>query len=340
MNTKDFDFELDSSFIAQHPEEKRSESKLMILNKENESIEHKHFYDIIDYLEEGDCLVINDSKVIPARLYGHREGRDEMLEVFLLTNIENKLWECLVRPGRKMKIGTEIIFGDRLKGKIVDITEEGHRIIDMEYDGIFNEILEEIGNMPLPPYITEELKDSSKYQTVYAEHDGSVAAPTAGLHFTKDLLKQIEDKGVKIAHVTLHVGLGTFKPVSDDNIENHKMHSEYYILDEKNAQIINEAINNGKRIIAVGTTSVRTLETIASKYGKIEASSDWTDIFIYPGYEFKVIDAIITNFHLPKSTLIMLISAFYNRERILEAYEEAKNNHYRFFSFGDSMFIN
>ena len=340
MNTKDFDFELDSSFIAQHPEEKRSESKLMILNKENESIEHKHFYDIIDYLEEGDCLVINDSKVIPARLYGHREGRDEMLEVFLLTNIENKLWECLVRPGRKMKIGTEIIFGDRLKGKIVDITEEGHRIIDMEYDGIFNEILEEIGNMPLPPYITEELKDSSKYQTVYAEHDGSVAAPTAGLHFTKDLLKQIEDKGVKIAHVTLHVGLGTFKPVSDDNIENHKMHSEYYILDEKNAQIINEAINNGKRIIAVGTTSVRTLETIASKYGKIEASSDWTDIFIYPGYEFKVIDAIITNFHLPKSTLIMLISAFYNRERILEAYEEAKNKHYRFFSFGDSMFIN
>ncbi len=340
MNTKDFDFELDSSFIAQHPEEKRSESKLMILNKENESIEHKHFYDIIDYLEEGDCLVINDSKVIPARLYGHREGRDEMLEVFLLTNIENKLWECLVRPGRKMKIGTEIIFGDRLKGKVVDITEEGHRIIDMEYDGIFNEILEEIGNMPLPPYITEELKDSSKYQTVYAEHDGSVAAPTAGLHFTKDLLKQIEDKGVKIAHVTLHVGLGTFKPVSDDNIENHKMHSEYYILDEKNAQIINEAINNGKRIIAVGTTSVRTLETIASKYGKIEASSDWTDIFIYPGYEFKVIDAIITNFHLPKSTLIMLISAFYNRERILEAYEEAKNKHYRFFSFGDSMFIN
>ncbi len=340
MNTKDFDFVLDSSFIAQHPEEKRSESKLMILNKENESIEHKHFYDIIDYLEEGDCLVINDSKVIPARLYGHREGRDEMLEVFLLTNIENKLWECLVRPGRKMKIGTEIIFGDRLKGKVVDITEEGHRIIDMEYDGIFNEILEEIGNMPLPPYITEELKDSSKYQTVYAEHDGSVAAPTAGLHFTKDLLKQIEDKGVKIAHVTLHVGLGTFKPVSDDNIENHKMHSEYYILDDKNAQIINEAINNGKRIIAVGTTSVRTLETIASKYGKIEASSDWTDIFIYPGYEFKVIDAIITNFHLPKSTLIMLISAFYNRERILEAYEEAKNNHYRFFSFGDSMFIN
>ena len=340
MNTKDFDFELDSSFIAQHPEEKRSESKLMILNKENESIEHKHFYDIIDYLEEGDCLVINDSKVIPARLYGHREGRDEMLEVFLLTNIENKLWECLVRPGRKMKIGTEIIFGDRLKGKVVDITDEGHRIIDMEYDGIFNEILEEIGNMPLPPYITEELKDSSKYQTVYAEHDGSVAAPTAGLHFTKDLLKQIEDKGVKIAHVTLHVGLGTFKPVSDDNIENHKMHSEYYILDEKNAQIINEAINNGKRIIAVGTTSVRTLETIASKYGKIEASSDWTDIFIYPGYEFKVIDAIITNFHLPKSTLIMLISAFYNRERILEAYEEAKKHHYRFFSFGDSMFIN
>lgn len=339
MNTNDFDYELDQSFIAQHPEDKRSESKLMILNRKNKTIEHKHFYNIIEYLEPGDCLVVNDSKVIPARLFGHRENREENIEVFLLKNIIDKKWECLVRPGKKLKIDTEIIFSNKLKAKVIDITEEGHRILDMQYDGIFNEIIEEIGNVPLPPYITERLEDESKYQTVYAKNDGSVAAPTAGLHFTNELLKQIKDKGIEIAYVTLHVGLGTFKPVSDDKIENHKMHSEYYVLNEENAKIINKAKNNGKRVIAVGTTSVRTLESIGSKFGELKAHSEWTEIFIFPGYNFKVVDAIITNFHLPKSTLIMLVSSFYNRENILEAYEEAKKNNYRFFSFGDAMFI-
>ena len=339
MDTKDFDYELDPSFIAQHPEDKRSESKLMILDRKDEIIEHKRFYDIIDYLNDGDVLVVNNSKVIPARLFGHREGKEEALEVFLLTNVEGKRWECLVKPGRKFKIGNKIIFDKKLQAEVVDITEEGHRILEMQYDGIFNEILNEIGNVPLPPYITERLEDKSKYQTVYAKYDGSVAAPTAGLHFTKELLQKIQDKGIKIAYLTLHVGLGTFKPVTDEKIEEHKMHSEYYILDKENAEIINEAKQNGKRVIAVGTTSVRTLESIARKYDKVQADSDWTDIFIYPGFKFKAIDAMITNFHLPKSTLIMLISSFYNRERILEAYEEAKRNNYRFFSFGDAMLI-
>jgi len=340
METKDFDYDLDPSFIAQHPEDKRTESKLMILNKENKTIEHKHFYDIIDYLNPGDCLVVNNSRVIPARLYGHRENREEMIEVFLLKNVEDTKWECLVKPGKKMKLDTVIVFGEKLKAKVVDITEEGHRILDMQFDGIFNEILEEIGNIPLPPYITEKLEDKSKYQTVYAKHDGSVAAPTAGLHFSNELLDKIKEKGIKIAYVTLHVGLGTFKPVSDDKIENHKMHSEYYVLDKENSDIINETKKNNARVIAVGTTSVRTLESIGSKYGEIKADSDWTEIFIFPGYKFKAVDAIITNFHLPKSTLIMLVSSFYDRENILKAYEEAKENNYRFFSFGDAMFIN
>lgn len=340
METKDFDYDLDPSFIAQHPEEKRTESKLMILNRKDNTIEHKHFYDIIDYLNPGDCLVVNNSRVIPARLYGHRKDREEMIEVFLLKNVEDKKWECLVKPGKKMKMDTEIIFSEKLKAKVIGITDEGHRILDMQFDGIFNEILEEIGNIPLPPYITEKLEDESKYQTVYAKHDGSVAAPTAGLHFTKELLEKIKEKGIKIAYVTLHVGLGTFKPVSDDKIENHKMHSEYYVLDKENSDIINETRKNNGRVIAVGTTSVRTLESIASKYGEIRPDNDWTEIFIYPGYEFKVIDAMITNFHLPKSTLIMLVSSFYVRENILKAYEEAKSNDYRFFSFGDAMFIN
>lgn len=340
METKDFDYDLDPSFIAQHPEEKRAESKLMILNRKDKTIEHKHFYDIIDYLNPGDCLVVNNSRVIPARLFGHRKNREEMIEVFLLKNVDEKKWECLVKPGKKMKMDTVIIFGEKLKAKVIGITEEGHRILDMQYEGIFNEILEEIGNIPLPPYITEKLEDTSKYQTVYAKYDGSVAAPTAGLHFTNELLDKIREKGVKIAYVTLHVGLGTFKPVSDEKIENHKMHSEYYVLDRENSDIINETkINNG-RVIAVGTTSVRTLESIASKYGEIKPDSDWTEIFIFPGYKFKIIDAMITNFHLPKSTLIMLVSSFYNRENILQAYEEAKLNNYRFFSFGDAMFIN
>lgn len=339
MNTNDFDYELDPSFIAQHPEDKRSESKLMVLDRENNTIEHKHFYNIIDYLNPGDVLVVNNSRVIPARLYGSREGKEESIEVLLLKNIKDNKWECLVRPGRKMKISTKIIFSDKLTGLVVDITEEGHRIIEFEYEGIFNEILEEIGNMPLPPYITERLEDKSKYQTVYAKLDGSVAAPTAGLHFTEELLNKIREKGIDIAYVTLHVGLGTFKPVSDDKIENHKMHSEYYILDTQNYEIIKNAKDNGGKVIAVGTTSIRTLESIASKFGELKPDADWTDIFIYPGYEFKVVDNLITNFHLPKSTLIMLVSSLYDRERILEAYEEAKKNNYRFFSFGDAMLI-
>lgn len=339
MNTKDFDFELDESFIAQHPEDKRSESKLMVLNRKEDTIEHKKFYNIIDYLNPGDVLVVNDSKVIPARLFGHRPDREEELEVFLLNNTEGKKWECLVKPGRKMKLGTKVIFSDKLSGTVVDITDEGHRIFDMEYEGIFNEILEEVGKMPLPPYITERLEDSSKYQTVYAKYDGSVAAPTAGLHFTEELLEKIKEKGVKVAHVTLHVGLGTFKPVSDDKIEDHKMHSEYYILNKENADIINQAKRSGHKVIAVGTTSIRTLESIAKKLGHLEADSGFTDIFIYPGFKFEVVDSLITNFHLPKSTLIMLISALYDREKILNAYEVAKENHYRFFSFGDAMFI-
>lgn len=339
MNTKDFDYELDASFIAQHPEDKRSESKLMILNRKKGTIEHRRFFNIVDYLNPGDVLVVNNSKVVPARLFGRRKDKDENIEVFLLNNLENKRWECLVKPGRKMKIGTDIIFSERLEGKVVDITAEGHRIIDMKFDGIFNEILNEIGNIPLPPYITEELKDKSKYQTVYAKFDGSVAAPTAGLHFTEELLEQIKNKGVNISYVTLHVGLGTFKPVSDDKIENHKMHSEYYILNEENYNIIDTSIKNGGKVIAVGTTSIRTLESIVSKYGELKPDADFTDIFIYPGYKFKIVDKLITNFHLPKSTLIMLISAFYDRDKILEAYEEAKKNNYRFFSFGDAMFI-
>lgn len=339
MNTKDFDYELDPSFIAQHPEDKRTESKLMILNRKDNTIKHKHFYDIIDYLNEGDCLVVNNSKVIPARIFCHREDRKEAIEVFLLKNVGDKKWECLVKPGKKMKIGVNVIFSEKLNGKVIDITSEGHRVIQMKYEGIFNEILEEIGNMPLPPYITEYLSDKSRYQTVYALNDGSVAAPTAGLHFSQELLNKIEAKGITIAYVTLHVGLGTFKPVSDDKIENHKMHSEYYELTEENSKKIINAKDKGKRVIAVGTTSVRTLESIYSKFGSIKADSDWTDIFIFPGYKFKIVDGIITNFHLPKSTLIMLVSTFYNRESILEAYEKAKENNYRFFSFGDSMFI-
>lgn len=339
MNTEDFNYELDESFIAQHPEDKRSDSKLMILNRENNTIEHKKFYNIIDYLNKGDVLVVNNSKVIPARLFGNRPDKEESLEVFLLKNIEGKIWECLVKPGRKMKMDTKIIFSDNLKGKVIDITDEGHRIIEMQYEGIFNEIIHKIGNIPLPPYIREKLKDKSKYQTVYAKYDGSVAAPTAGLHFTNELLEQIKNKGVKIAYLTLHVGLGTFKPVVDENLENHKMHSEYYVLNKENYDIIDKARKNGGKVIAVGTTSIRTLESIASKYGELKPDADYTDIFIYPGYKFKVIDKLITNFHLPKSTLIMLISAFYDREKVLEAYEEAKKHDYRFFSFGDAMFI-
>lgn len=339
MNTEDFNYDLDPSFIAQHPEEKRENSKLLLVNKDNFTLEHKRFYDIIDYLEEGDCLVLNDTRVIPARIFGHRPEKEEAIEVLLLKNQEGKIWECLVKPGKKMKLDTSIIFSEKLSGRVIDITDEGHRIIKFSYEGILEEILNEIGNMPLPPYISEKLEDKEKYQTVYAKHNGSVAAPTAGLHFSKDLLEKIAKKGVDIAYLTLHVGFGTFKPVSAEKIEDHHMHSEYYVLDEKASQKINKAIENKKRIIAVGTTSVRTLESVANKFSKIQAHSDWTDIFIYPGYEFKVVDGLITNFHLPKSTLLMLVSTLASREIIFNAYEEAKKNNYRFFSFGDAMFI-
>lgn len=339
MNTEDFNYDLDPSFIAQHPEEKRENSKLLLVNKNNFKLEHRRFYDIIDYLEEGDCLVLNDTRVIPARIFGHRPEKEEAIEVLLLKNQEGKIWECLVKPGKKMKLDTSIIFSEKLSGRVIEITDEGHRIIEFSYDGILEEILNEIGNMPLPPYISEKLEDKEKYQTVYARHNGSVAAPTAGLHFSKDLLEKIERKGIDIAYLTLHVGFGTFKPVSAEKIEDHHMHSEYYVLDEKASQKINRAIENKKRIIAVGTTSVRTLESVANKFSKIQAHSDWTDIFIYPGYEFKVVDCLITNFHLPKSTLLMLVSTLASREIILNAYEEAKKNNYRFFSFGDAMFI-
>lgn len=339
MRTEEFDYDLDVSFIAQHPEQKRENSKLLIVNKDNKNIEHKRFYDIIDYLNPGDCLVLNDTKVIPARIFGNREDKEEQIEVLLLKNLEGSIWECLVKPGRKMKLDTIIHFGDKVIGKVIDITDEGHRIIEFTFDGVFQEILEEIGNMPLPPYITEKLKDKSKYQTVYAKYDGSVAAPTAGLHFTNDLLKKIEDKGVEIAYVTLHVGFGTFKPVTVDKIEEHHMHDEYYVVNKEACDKINNAKSNGGRVIAVGTTSVRTLESVMWKLGKIEPCADSTNIFIYPGYEFKIVDAIITNFHLPKSTLIMLVSTFATKDIIMNAYESAKNNDYKFFSFGDAMLI-
>lgn len=339
MNTKDFYYELDPSFIAQHPEQKRENSKLMIVNKNNFDVEHKKFYDIIDYLEPGDCLVLNDTRVIPARIYGHRSEKDEKIEVLLLKNVKQNIWECLVKPGKKMKLNSKIIFSDKLSGKVVHISEEGHRFIDFCFDGVFQEILEDIGSMPIPPYITEELKDKSSYQTVYAKHDGSVAAPTAGLHFSKELLEKIREKNVDIAYITLHVGYGTFKPVTAKKIEDHIMHSEYYIVDKQASDKINKAKENNKRVIAVGTTSVRTLESIMTKHNEIKACSDSTNIFIYPGYQFKIVDAIITNFHLPESTLIMLVSTFASKEIIMNAYEKAKENEYKFFSFGDAMLI-
>lgn len=339
MNTKDFYYELDPSFIAQHPEQKRENSKLMIVNKHDTNIEHKRFYDLIDYLNPGDCLVLNDTKVIPARIYGHRLDKEEAIEVLLLKNIKDTIWECLVKPGKKMKLGTEIYFSEDLSAKVIDITEEGHRLLQFTFEGVFQEILEKIGSMPVPPYITEELKDKSSYQTVYAIHDGSVAAPTAGLHFTKELLQKIEEKGVEIAYITLHVGYGTFKPVTADRIEDHVMHSEYYVVNKEASDKINRARDKGGRIIAVGTTSVRTLESVMKKLGEIKPCSDSTNIFIYPGYEFKIVDAIVTNFHLPESTLIMLVSTFASKEIIMNAYEAAKENSYKFFSFGDAMLI-
>ena len=340
MKLTDFNYDLPEELIAQDPLEKRSDSRLMVVGREDGSITHKHFYDIIDYLNPGDCLVINDTKVIPARLMGVKEDTGASIEVLLLKRKEEKIWETLVKPGKKMKVGARVVFGDGLlTGEVVDIVEEGNRLIRFEYEGIWEELLDQLGQMPLPPYITHQLQDKNRYQTVYAEHEGSAAAPTAGLHFTKELLQQIKDKGVDIAHVTLHVGLGTFRPVKVDNILDHHMHSEFYIVDQEAADKINAAKARGNQVISVGTTSTRTIESVADENGFMRAASGWTDIFIYPGYQFKVIDALITNFHLPESTLVMLVSALAGREHILHAYEEAIREKYRFFSFGDAMFI-
>ncbi len=340
MNTKDFYYDLPEELIAQHPLENREQSRLMILDKETGEVTHKKFKDIIDYIKEGDCLVLNDTRVIPARLFGNRIGRQEKIEILLLKRNESDIWECLVKPGKKAREGQVLEFGGGiLKGEILSIEEEGTRKIKFKYNGIFEQILDELGEMPLPPYITEKLEDKERYQTVYSKNKGSAAAPTAGLHFTEELLKSISDKGVNIAYITLHVGLGTFRPVKVDNILDHHMHSEYYEVDKINADIINNTKSNGGDIISVGTTTTRTLETLGREDGSIKPSSGWTDIFIYPGYKFKVVDKLITNFHLPESTLLMLISAFSSKKIILNAYKTAIDENYRFFSFGDSMFI-
>ncbi len=339
MNINDYNYELDESFIAQKPIHNRSESKLMIMNKITGEIEHTRFYNIKNYLNKGDVLVLNNTKVLPARIYGKKIDTDANIELLLLKNIKNDIWECLARPYKRLHIGTEIKFNDKLKCKVIEKLDEGIVRVEFIYNGIFLELIEEIGLMPLPPYIHESLKDNDRYQTVYAKHLGSAAAPTAGLHFTKELLKEIEDMGVIICYVTLHVGLGTFRPVEVTNIKEHHMHSEYYEMTSDVANILNKAKEEGRKIYAVGTTSTRVLETVRTKYNTFKECSGNTDIFIYPGYEFKAINGLITNFHLPKSTLLMLVSALSKREYILHAYEIAKENNYRFFSFGDAMFI-
>lgn len=340
MKTSDFYYDLPKELIAQDLLEDRSASRLMHLNKETGEYEHGHFRDILKYLKPGDCLVINDTKVIPARLYGSKVGTDAAIEILLLKRRENDIWETLVKPGKKCKVGTVISFGDGiLTGEVVDIVDEGNRLIQFHYDGIFEEILDQLGEMPLPPYITHKLQDKNRYQTVYAKHEGSAAAPTAGLHFTKELLQQVQDAGVKIAHVTLHVGLGTFRPVKVEDVTQHHMHSEFYVVEEDQAKLINDTKAAGGRVIAVGTTSCRTLESATGEDGILKAGSGWTEIFIYPGYRFKMIDGLITNFHLPESTLVMLVSALAGKEHIMAAYEEAVREKYRFFSFGDAMMI-
>lgn len=339
MKLSEFNYYLPEELIAQTPIEKRDESRLMVLDKETGQIEHKTFKDIINYLEPGDCLVRNNTKVIPARLYGKKETGANV-EFVLLKNIEGDIWEAMVRPGNKLHQGAKVIFGDGLlKAEILDSLPDGTRKVQFSYDGIFNEILDKIGLMPLPPYIHESLKDNDRYQTVYAKYDGSAAAPTAGLHFTNELLKQIEEKGIDIANVTLHVGIGTFRPVKEENIEEHHMHTEHYYIKEEDAEKINKAKKAGKRVIAVGTTSCRTIETIADENGFVKACEGDTGIYIYPGYKFKCLDALITNFHLPESTLLMLVSALAGKENIMNAYEEAVKGKYKFFSFGDAMFI-
>ena len=340
MNTKDFYYDLPEELIAQKPLENRTESRLMVLGKETGEITHKHFYDVIDYLNEGDCLVMNNTRVIPARLYGQKEGTGGKIEFLLLKRIDINTWEVILKPGRKAKVGSRFEFGGGLlKAEILEVIEDGNRIVRFEYEGIWEELLDKLGEMPLPPYIHEKLTDRERYQTVYSKIEGSAAAPTAGLHFTNELMEKIRKKGIKIAFVTLHVGLGTFRPVSVENVENHKMHSEYYEVSAETAKIVNETRKNGGRIIAVGTTSVRTLESVADENGEIRECGGNTEIFIYPGYKFKAVDALITNFHLPESTLLMLISAFSDKEKIFNAYDEAIKEKYRFFSFGDAMFI-
>lgn len=340
MDVKDFDYDLPEELIAQDPLEDRSSSRLMVLDKKTGDIEHKIFRDVVDYLQPGDCLVLNNTKVIPARLFGVKEGTEAKIEILLLKRKENDIWETLVKPGKKCKPGVKISFGEGLlTGEVLEVVEDGNRLIQFHYDGIFEEILDQLGQMPLPPYITHQLKDKNRYQTVYAKYDGSAAAPTAGLHFTPELLQQIRDMGIDIAEVTLHVGLGTFRPVKVDTIEEHHMHSEFYRIEQSEADKINRAKANGHRVIAVGTTSTRTLESAVEEDGTLREKSGWTDIFIYPGYKFKVIDALITNFHLPQSTLVMLVSALAGREHILAAYKKAVEEKYRFFSFGDAMLI-
>ncbi|XCP87176.1 tRNA preQ1(34) S-adenosylmethionine ribosyltransferase-isomerase QueA [Roseburia hominis] len=340
MKKEDFYFDLPEELIAQDPLEDRSGSRLLVLDKETGETSHHIFRDIAEYLEPGDCLVINDTKVIPARLIGEKEGTGAKVEVLLLKRKEHDIWETLVKPGRKMRPGARLIFGGGiLKAEVLEVVEEGNRLIQFSYEGIFEEILDRLGQMPLPPYITHQLEDKNRYQTVYARHLGSAAAPTAGLHFTPELLKEIEEKGVDIAHVTLHVGLGTFRPVKVENILEHHMHSEFYRIEAEEAQKINRAKDSGHRVICVGTTSCRTVESAADENGRLRECSGWTEIFIYPGYRFKVLDCLITNFHLPESTLIMLVSALAGREHVLAAYEEAIKERYRFFSFGDAMFI-
>ena len=340
MDVKDFDYDLPEELIAQDPLEDRSSSRLMVLDRQTGDVEHRHFTDILEYLHPGDCLVINNTKVIPARLFGVKEDTQAKIEVLLLKRKENDIWETLVKPGKKAKPGTKLVFGDGLlTAEVVDVVEEGNRLIQFHYDGIFEEILDQLGQMPLPPYITHQLKDKNRYQTVYAKYDGSAAAPTAGLHFTKELLQKVKDMGVDIAEVTLHVGLGTFRPVKVENVLDHHMHSEFYMVSQEAADKINRAKESGHRVIAVGTTSTRTLEAAADENGRLHETSGWTEIFIYPGYQFKVIDALITNFHLPQSTLVMLVSALAGREHVLHAYEIAVKERYRFFSFGDAMLI-
>lgn len=340
MKLEDFDYNLPDELIAQTPLLKRDASRLLVLDKKTGDIEHKHFTDVIDYLEKGDTLVLNDTKVLPARLIGNKEETNAVIEILLLKNIKDDNWECLVKPARRIKVGTVVSFGNGLlKAKCIEEHDEGIRHFTLIYDGILYEILDKLGTMPLPPYIHEKLDDQSRYQTVYAKEVGSAAAPTAGLHFTEELMQRIKEKGINICYVTLHVGLGTFRPVSVSNIEEHEMHTEYYHMSRDVAELLTETKKNGGRIISVGTTSTRTLETIMAKYGKFQECSGWTNIFIYPGYEFKAIDLLITNFHLPKSTLVMLVSALAGRENILNAYNVAVQEKYRFFSFGDAMLI-